>query len=229
MHSTRHSAALLPAIAMLALAGCQRHPVSAGQAKTDAAIAGGESLRPTFRVGAGTPLAVRLDHSVSTRSHKAGDAFTATLAEPVYVDDTLVLRRGTSVSGRVVAAAPSGRLKGRAVLVLALTSIDDGSETYTVQSTAHRRVSRSHRRSNLTWIGGGSGAGAAVGALAGGGAGAAIGAGAGAAAGTAGALVTGRRHVSAPAETVVKFTLKEPVYVRLSRIEKVDRVERAGN
>ena len=54
---------------------------------------------------------------------------------------------------------------------------------------------------NIAVIGGGSGLGAVIGALAGGGKGALIGAGAGAAAGTAGAAATGKREVGVAAES----------------------------
>ncbi len=212
---------LLMALGLLALAGCEDRSVDAATAgKAAGTSVDGEKLRPTFQVAAGTPIAVRLDHAVSTASHKAGDAFTATLEEAVKVGDTQVLARGARVRGRVVTAAPSGRLKGRAVLALSLTAIENGPETYALQTSEHRRVSRSHKRRNLTLIGGGAGGGATIGAIAGGGAGAAIGAGAGAAAGATGALLTGRMHVAAPAESVVKFTLKNPVFVRLTGAER---------
>jgi hypothetical protein len=73
------------------------------------------------------------------------------------------------------------------------------------------RVSASHKRRNLGIIGGGSGFGAVVGALAGGGVGALAGAGAGAAAGTVGAAATGKRNVRLPVESRLTFSLAQPV------------------
>jgi hypothetical protein len=55
--------------------------------------------------------------------------------------------------------------------------------------------------------------GAAIGAIASGGTGALIGAGAGAVAGTVGAAVTGRKEVTLPAETVMRFTLGAPMRI----------------
>lgn len=161
----------------------------------------------------GTALRVRLDHAVSTATHRAGDRFTATLAEPLRDGDRVVVPKGARVTGRVRAASPSGRLRGRAVLVLAPETLEWNGRTAAVDARGWTRTGSRHRRRNLAWIGGGSGAGAMIGALAAGGAGAAIGAGAGAAAGLAGAAVTGRQHVSAPAETLLTFRLRAPLQI----------------
>lgn len=161
----------------------------------------------------GTQLRVRLDHAVSTATHRAGDRFTATLAEPLRDGDRVVVPKGARVTGRVRAASPSGRLRGRAVLVLAPETLEWNGRTAAVDARGWTRTSARHRRRNLAWIGGGSGAGAMIGALAAGGAGAAIGAGAGAAAGLAGAAVTGRQHVRAPAETLLTFRLRAPLQI----------------
>jgi hypothetical protein len=101
-----------------------------------------------------------------------------------------------------------------------LFSFEVEGETYDIRTQAVTRVSGSHRDRNAALIGGGSGAGALVGALAGGGKGALIGAGAGAAAGTVGAAATGKKDVFLPVETRLQFRLKEPVFVRVSRIER---------
>jgi len=161
----------------------------------------------------GTRLAVRLDHAVSTATHRAGDRFTATLAEPVEQDGRVVIPKGARLTGRLRQSAPSGRLKGQAVLSLVPERIEWAGRSVAVDSRGWTRASSRHRRRNLAWMGGGSGAGALIGALAGGGAGAAIGAGAGAAAGLAGAAVTGRKHVSVPAETLLAFRLRSPLEI----------------
>jgi len=161
----------------------------------------------------GTQLAVRLDHAVSTATHRAGDRFTATLAEPVVQDGRVVIPKGARLTGRLRQAAPSGRLKGQAVLTLAPERLEWANHSAAIDTRAWTRASARHRRRNLTWMGGGSGAGALIGALAGGGAGAAIGAGAGAAAGLAGAAATGRKHVSVPAETLLTFRLRSPLEI----------------
>ena len=162
-------------------------------------------------IPAGTPIRVRLAQAIDTSRNRAGDRFTATLDEPIEVDGRKVVPKGASFTGHVTTSAPSGRLKGRAVLGLTLDSMEWNGKSYRVESTSASRVSASHKKRNLVMIGGGSGLGAALGAIAGGGKGALIGAGAGAAAGTAGATITGKRNVSLPAETQLHFTLRAPV------------------
>jgi hypothetical protein len=164
-------------------------------------------------IPSGTSLRVRVDEALSTRRNSRGDRFTASLTDPVVVDGRPVLPIGTHLAGHVVVSRPSGRLKGRARLLLVLDSFEREGHRYPIATLAAGRASGSHKRRNLVGIGGGAATGATIGAIAGGGVGAVIGAGAGAAAGTVEAVVTGRKQVAIPAETVVRFTLGAPVRV----------------
>jgi hypothetical protein len=161
----------------------------------------------------GTPLHVRIDEALSTRRNRVGDGFSATLAESVVMDNRTLLPAGTRVSGHVTISDASGRFKGRARLGLRLDALEYQGRKYPIETTSADRVSANHRRRNTAIIGGGSGLGAIVGAIAGGGKGALIGAGAGAAAGVAGEAITGKKEVSIPAETLLRFTLEAPVRV----------------
>jgi hypothetical protein len=136
------------------------------------------------------------------------------LDEPIVAGDRVVVPKGTVFQGHVFEAKSSGRLKGRAYLGVTLDSFTLRGATYQVETAADIRSSRSHKRRNLGFIGGGSGAGAAIGAIAGGGVGALIGAGAGAAAGTTGAFITGKKNVKLPVETPLVFSLRQAVAVR---------------
>jgi hypothetical protein len=162
-------------------------------------------------IPAGTHIHVRLNQRLDTRHNRAGDQFQATLTTPVAVGGHVVVPQGTPFVGRVVHAKPSGRLRGRAVLELALESFELRGAAYRIATKVSYRASGAHKKRNLALIGGGSGFGAAVGAIAGGGAGALIGAGAGAAAGTTSALITGRKNVRLPAETPLVFSLRSDV------------------
>ena len=159
----------------------------------------------------GTTVRIRLQETIDTRRNRAGDHFDATLDEPLVVGNRVVVPRGTPFEGHVVTSAESGRFRGRAALALRLDSFAVNGVTYDVNTNRPTRVSGGHKRRNWLWIGGGSGAGAAIGAAASGGVGALIGAGAGAAAGTVGAAFTGKRHVSLPVESRVTFTLESPI------------------
>ena len=94
-----------------------------------------------------------------------------------------------------------------------LRSFRMNGTTYHVTTALDARVSGSHKKRNLGFIGGGSAAGAGIGALAGGGTGALIGAGAGAAGGTVTAFFTGRKNVRLPVETPMVFSLRAPVSI----------------
>lgn len=155
-------------------------------------------------IPAGKIIRVRLGQTISSASAQSGQKWDGTLASDVLVDGKLAARRGAHVNGVVADAKSSGRLSSPGYLRLQVTSVDGQA----VRSTAVVRHGESHKTRNLVAIGGGSGVGAAIGALAGGGKGALIGAGAGAAAGTAGAAATGKKDVRIPVETVLSFTLR---------------------
>lgn len=165
-------------------------------------------------IPAGTTLHVRLNETLGTAISRAGQRFNATLTEPLLAGGRTVVPRGAQVRGIVREAVPSRRLKGQAVLMLALESVNVDGHAVPLHTTSHTSRSGGHTKRNSWLIGGGAGGGALIGALAGGGAGAAIGAGSGAVAGLTGALVTGRKQIRLPAETVVGFRLVRPVLVR---------------
>jgi hypothetical protein len=162
-------------------------------------------------VPAGTRIRVRLEQTLDTKRNRAGDQFLATLDSPIVIGGEVKVPRGATFSGRVDEARHSGRLKGRANMNLSLVAFEVQGRRYRIATTHFDRVSGRHRKRNLVAIGGGSGAGSIFGALAGGPAGALIGAGAGAGAGTIGAVITGRKDVRIPVETVLSFELREPV------------------
>jgi hypothetical protein len=162
---------------------------------------------------AGTPLNVRLDRPLDTRHDPAGTPFTATLTAPIVRNGQVVVPQGAVCRGRLVQSKPSGRLKGRAVMVLALDSVEFKGRAYPIAAAGPAFTSNNHKKHNLKWIGGGSAGGTVLGAIAGGGVGAAIGLGAGAAAGTAGAAITGGKQVYVAAETPMTFKLQKPVQV----------------
>lgn len=207
---------------LLALAGCSKvrtADAANNPSATGLATASTTATAPPVQevlLPAGTRVRVRLNEAVDTRRNRAGDRFTASLDEPLVADDRVVVPKGANFYGHITQSRPSGRFKGRAVLALTLDSFELNGQTHEISSGSSTRVSAGHKKHHLLWIGGGSGGGAAIGAIAGGGTGALIGAGAGAAAGTIGSAVTGKRQVNLPAESVVTFTLHAPVEVERS-------------
>ena len=133
-----------------------------------------------------------------------------TLASPVLVEDTVVLEKGARVRGRIVEAADSGRIRGRASIEMTLTDILTDGGTITIQTQPFAEEAESDTAPDAK-IGA---AGAAVGALIGGLPGGKKGAIAGAAAGAAGAVVaTKGKELSYPSESRMTFKLSANVRV----------------
>lgn len=159
-------------------------------------LAYGRQRRVT--IPAGTQVQVRMNTQLDTGKAQAGETFTGTIAEPVVAGGRTVLAKGASVSGQVVEAVSSGRLKRPASITLQLSSV----------STEPLKIDgKSHLVRNAELIGGGTAAGALLGAVAGGKKGAAIGAAVGAGAGTATAYITGKKEIVIPPETLLTFVV----------------------
>jgi hypothetical protein len=73
-------------------------------------ISPSQSLIPfAAKLPEGTSIPVRLQTALSSASSHAGDAFSATVDEPVVIDGQTLVARGTPATGRVLEARPSGR------------------------------------------------------------------------------------------------------------------------
>ncbi|HSP69742.1 MAG TPA: hypothetical protein VLN48_18590 [Bryobacteraceae bacterium] len=162
-------------------------------------------------IAPGTPLRIRTDSALSTKTAKAGDTFTATLTEPLVVDGKEIAPRGARAQGRVVNSDEGGRVKGVASISVRLTQIHVGTRDVAITTGTIGRQARTTKKKDAVKVGIGAGIGAAIGAIAGGGEGAAIGAGAGGAAGTGLVLATHGEPAVIPAETVLTFKLTAPV------------------
>jgi len=202
------------AIALL-LAGCSRSPEQTAVSDT-----AGVSATPTkaslVTLGEGTPIKIRTETELSTKSAKTGDSFTATLAEPIVINGNMVAPRGAQVEGRVVNSDPGGRVKGVAAISVRLTRLRVGSRGVEISTGVIARKAHTTKRKDAAEIGIGAGVGAAIGAIAGGGQGAAIGAASGGAAGTGLVLATHGEPAILPAESVLTFKLTAPVTVEPS-------------
>lgn len=171
-------------------------------------------LLAQHNVPAGTSITVTLDQSVSSKDAKVGQTVPATVAQAVVVSGATVIPKGSPATAIVATAVASGRLSTPAQLYLKLTSIQINGRTYTVSTGTTGEKGSSHAKRDAVAIGGGTAAGAIIGALAGGGKGAAIGAAAGAGVGTAGAAATGKKDITFSAETKLSFRLKSAVKIQ---------------
>lgn len=172
----------------------------------------------TYTLPAGSPVRIRTTSTMASSKIDTGATFVASLAEPLQVDGRIIAERGANVSGRVVNSDPGGRIKGRALLQVAITGVQlVNGERANLTVGAFEQEADSAVKRDAAKVAIGSGVGAAIGAIAGGGKGAAIGAGVGAGAGTGAVLATRGNDAVIPAETVITFNTQAPVSVDLPR------------
>ena len=168
----------------------------------------------TFTFRQGMPLTVFTTSTLSTKSNKTGETFTATLAKPIMSEDWVIAKQGARVEGVIVDSDPGGKVKGVASMTLALRrlTLADGRtielDTQTVVAEAKTTKGKDAKR-----VGIGAGVGAAIGAIAGGGSGAAIGAAVGGGTGAAASLATRGDPAEFAAESELNFSLNTPVTV----------------
>jgi hypothetical protein len=204
--------------------------VKAADARVDAANAGVEASKADARVNttttpaakaaaikekltipSGTVLTVLLIDGLGTDTNSAGDRFMASLAEPIVVDGSTLLPKGTKVRGHVIGVEASGRVKGLASIRLALTDIMQGNRMVPVTTNTFTATAESSTTRDAEIIAGSAGVGAVIGAIAGGGKGAGIGAVSGGGAGTGVVLLTKGKEIRYAPETRLSFTLANSV------------------
>ena len=183
---------------------------------TAAAAPAGKSVT----VPSGTRIMVRTIDAVDSDRNHPGDKFLASLEQPLVVGDVQVAPRGASVYGRLEEVKESGQLSGKAQLRLSLTGIVINGQTVPLTTGDYELSGKSRGASTAKKVGGGAALGAVIGAIAGGGKGAAIGAGVGAGAGTAVQVMTKGDQVHVPSETLLEFSLDQPVTVPVTQAER---------
>jgi hypothetical protein len=157
-------------------------------------------------VASGTALKVVLQQALSTKTAKAEDPVVAELAEDVSVDGDVLLPQGSEVRGHVVSALRSGRVKGRARLVVSFDEVRVDGRSYKIQATGFDITAGSSKGKDAKIAGGAAAAGVLIGAIADGGSGAAKGGLIGGAAGGAAVLAT--RGVEVELASGSSYTLK---------------------
>lgn len=173
-----------------------------------------ERVPETVTIAAGTTISVRLNATLSSDKNLPGDTFTAVLDQPLVVNDMVIAERGAKVDGKVVEAVKAGRVKGTALLSVALTRVrtSDG-QSIAIATDPFVREGEKSVKSDAVKVGVGAAIGAAIGAIAGGGKGAAIGGASGGAAGTGVVLATRGKPVQLDVESKLPFRLAQAVTI----------------
>src|SRR5216684_8151916 len=205
------------------VAGCQKPADQQSSPDANAAPSMADAAKDAVKkaiepkplvVPADTVLAVVLDQTISSKTSKPGDRFTATVESPVEIEGKIAIPKGARAEGVVNQAKAAGRFKGGAALSLTLRSITVNGKDHEIQTSGASMSSKGKGKRTAVMVGGGAAGGAAIGAVAGGGKGAAIGALIGAAAGTGGAGLTGNRDITLAAEAALDFKLLQPVSIK---------------
>jgi hypothetical protein len=178
----------------------------------------------TFQIPAGTPIAIRTISTLSTKSNKTGEPFSATLASALVVNGVTIAKRGSTVNGTIIDSDPGGRVKGVATITLGITRIHaaDG-QSLAVSASPVQIDAKSTKKKDAAKIGVGAGAGALIGGIAGGGKGAGIGALVGGGAGTGVVLATRGDPAVVPSETVLNMKLSAPLTVTEKQPGSIDK------
>jgi hypothetical protein len=150
---------------------------------------------------------------VDSSKNNVGDVFHASLETDLYVNNTVLARKGTDVYGRLANVKEAGKLSGSAELQLELMRIVIDSRDYPLVSSDYSLKGQGRGADTAKKVGGGAIVGAIIGAIAAGGKGAAIGAGAGSAAGAGVQVFTKGEKVKVPSETLLEFRLQQPAMV----------------
>jgi hypothetical protein len=181
-------------------------------------------------IPAGTWISVRNDQLLSSDHSQPGDAFTATLVQPLVANGFVVARRGQIITGHVVEAVKAGKVKGTSRLALELTDIGlvDGQQL-PVRTQMIQYSGGTTHANDAAAIGTTTAVGAAIGAVADGGFGAGVGAAAGATASTIGVLLTRGRPTEVYPETVLTFRTVDALTISTANANQAFQPVRQGD
>jgi hypothetical protein len=166
-----------------------------------------------FIIDQGTQLTVRLIDPIDSEKNQTGDTFHATLNAPLTTDGEEAVPAGVEVVGHLSEVKSAGKFKGQSSVVMQLDSLSFGGRTYNIQTDQYAKKGNSRGKNTAEKVGAGAAIGGIIGAIAGGGKGAAIGAAAGAGVGGGVQAATKGQQIKLPSETVLNFTLQQPVTV----------------
>jgi hypothetical protein len=161
-------------------------------------------------VPAGTTLRVRINQGMDSKKTAPGTPFDGVVLSDVVAGGSVAIPRGAAVQGVVADVRNAGELKGQGALMLKLTELTLGGQTYSLTSDFWSHQGADKLGSTVGNTVGLSAVGAVIGAIAGGGVGAAVGAGVGGVAGLGVSSASHQGEAMIPAEAIVSFRLTQP-------------------
>ena len=181
-----------------------------------------------------TVISVQINGTLTSRTARVGDKFTAAVTVPVYVNGKTVIPAGSVIEGRVTQVTPAKRMNrsgtigvdfddivfpnGAAVQLVGNLTSDDPEVRRRIDDES--RVSGQGNKRPSVFIGGGGAIGAVLGGIAGGGKGAVLGGVVGAGAGVASVLLSKGEEAEVPSGTTFGVQLKQGLVIRESFISE---------
>ena len=188
-------------------------PTPVGPAPAPVAAPAIRTVDETLTVPTGTLVLVRLQKDVSSETAKQGDRFQAFLDQDIAANGRLIVAKGAKVYGVVTEVDQGSKMKGKALLSVALTDLQVGDQVVSIK-TQPLQV-QGQKSSGGKKLAGGAILGATIGAIADGGEGAAIGAAVGAGVGGAAAAAGNVDPAVIPAQKLEAFTVAVPFQVHI--------------
>ena len=162
-------------------------------------------------IPAGTQLSLVLETPLSSQTSRAGDRVEARVERATSEEGRVLLPGGTVLKGHVLDAQGSGRVSGKARVIVAFDQIVVRGRTQRLDTTEIEAVAGDSHGRDAAIIGGGTAAGAIIGGIAGGGKGAGKGAIIGGLAGAGAVLGTKGKEVELPAGSRWTVRVKDGV------------------
>src|SRR5258708_37352808 len=158
--------------------GCQKPADQQANPDANAAPSMAESAKSAVKkaiepkplvVPADTAIVVVLDQTISSKTSRSGDRFSATVESPIEVEGKVAIPKGARAEGVVNEAKAAGRFKGGALLSLRLRSVSVKGRNHDIQTSGATMSSKGKGKRTPALAGGRAAGGAAIGAGAGGG------------------------------------------------------------
>lgn len=167
------------------------------------------------RAAVGTEIVSNSSVEITTRKNKAGETFTAKIAEPIMDGGREVIPAGAMVTYRIVASKEAENKNSEGQLAIEAVNIAFGDKTYPVNAEISDMQYELKGRGVTAGDAGKVAAGAAIGAVVGQiltkkSSGTVVGGAVGAAAGTAIAIKSADKDIVIPAGSRIVMKLKEP-------------------
>lgn len=227
----------LPVVASTDAPQAQKQADSASIAKASAPASATDTSKadPQIALPAGTHLPLVLENAISTRSTRRGDPVYFQTVYPVILNGKILVPAGSWVNGTVTEAKRAGRVKGRAEVMMRLTTLilpnayvvsltgspsnagTGGKETTDAEG---KIKGDSDKAGDVGTIASDTGAGAGIGAIASRTpSGAGIGAGIGAAVGLATVLLTRGPDAVLPRGSTLDAVLDHTIMLDASKVD----------